>query len=455
MDQDKLAFSATNSSLVVQAICWDVITAGVNLDIHVDDEMLLFFLYAQGRELDVAASMYFESGRRIWATERQVIARAFGSLGRVGRLLDFGSGYGRVTRHMVTEMPPESIWVSDLYAGGVAFQERRFGVHGVVSTSDPGSLAGGLKFDCILVSSVFTHLPSPRFTGWLRHLGSLLADDGLLLFSVHDMSLLRGEGRTGSEFEFREASESGTLAASEYGTFWVTEDFVRSAVCEAIGPYPLQRISRGLASFQDLYVLARGECAAATLGLLSDPLEREPDGFLEHCSLAGNRRLQLSGWLADRVAGGPPSEVRIEIDGRRVGTCRDLRARPGDTQALATDPAPVVGWQASVELPRESELESARLSVLPVSARGEEMVLYRGSLTRALLRSAQLDAFSLHRRLREGSAEQERLEELVTNQRAHIDGLARRIEAMTASRFWKAREQWFALKRAIGLTKQR
>src|SRR3712207_7519003 len=45
------------------------------------------------------------------------------------------------------------------YAEGVAFQEREFGVHGIVSTTVPDQFPCDVDFDCILVSSLFTHLP--------------------------------------------------------------------------------------------------------------------------------------------------------------------------------------------------------------------------------------------------------------------------------------------------------
>ena len=48
----------------------------------------------------------------------------FGSLERVGKILDFASGYGRVTRFLVRDVPPELVWVADVYADGVRFQEE-------------------------------------------------------------------------------------------------------------------------------------------------------------------------------------------------------------------------------------------------------------------------------------------------------------------------------------------
>jgi SAM-dependent methyltransferase len=124
------------------------------------------------------SAAYFDSGRQIWMTVRQILSWRFGSPRACGRFLDFASGYGRLTRHIVAELPKESVWVSDIYAEGVAFQERTFGVKGIVSRSDPKDLGFETTFDCILVSSLFTHLPAARFSGWLRRLGAALSPGG-------------------------------------------------------------------------------------------------------------------------------------------------------------------------------------------------------------------------------------------------------------------------------------
>jgi SAM-dependent methyltransferase len=452
MNPAPLAYSNASHSLVVQALCRDLLNRGVNLDISAADEMLLFFLYSQGQDLDQAVAMYLESGRRIWEAQRQVLAWRFGSMDWGGRVLDFASGYGRVVRHITADIPKERVWVADVYAEGVAFQERVLGVHGIVSSTDPDELPCDTDFDAILVSSLFTHLPEPRFLGWLRRLGSLVRPAGLLLFSVHDMSIwTRRTGTSvpaGAGIVFEELSESGSLSTSEYGSAWVTEEFVRSAVRQAVGPYPVLRIPRGLASFQDLYVVLKEERPEGDAVFSDLGIEREADGFLEHCSWVGARTLRLSGWMADRVAGRPPEEVRISIDGVPVAACRDLQPRPVVGQMFAGDSVEVVGWQTMVELPETSDPESAHLSIRPVSSGGQELSLYSGKVLWACLRTAQLDTVMLQRELsrREAAHAEE-----ITRQRDHYEN---RLRAMEASRFWKARNAWFRFKRAVGLTQE-
>jgi SAM-dependent methyltransferase len=458
MKSEPLAYSNERHSLVVQALCGDLAAQGVSFDIHADDEMLHFFLYSQGRELDQAAAMYLDSGRRIWDTERQILAWRFGPPPwRQRRILDFASGYGRVTRHIVADVSPADVWVSDIYAEGVGFQERHLGVHGIVSATRPESFACDLTFDAVLVSSLFTHLPEARFLGWLRRLGTLVSPGGVLLFSVHDLSLRRdGNGGPAEGIVFQEISESGSLEIQEYGTSWVGERFVREAVATAVGPFPVQRLPRGLASFQDLYVVVKEEDAEAGDPFSSLLVQREADGFLEHCSIDGRRRLRLSGWVADRVTGKPPKEIRVRIDGRDALSCRDIAPRPDVAETFPADPTPAVGWQATLELPGAGALGPARLGVYAVSQAGEEMLLYSGSVGAACLRTSQLDAVILEREMARRDAahrlEIERRDGQVAELQERTAALTRRIEAMEASRFWKARNRWFRFKRAVGWT---
>lgn len=400
-EPERLAFSRATPGRAVQAVCRDLVASDINLNIHADDEMLAFFMFSQGLGLDRAAAMYLDSGRHIWETLRQLIAWKFGSVDKCRKLLDFASGYGRVTRHVVREMSPETVTVSDIDAAGVAFQERQFGVRGLVSSRSPRDFAAAERFDCIMVSSLFTHLPPTTFTNWLERLGSLLAPDGLLLFSVHDMSLRRnGVPTPGAGIAFARQSESGSLDVADYGTAWVTESYVREAVQAAIGPAAILRLSRGLANFHDLYaVLAGSPSAGAGDSFSTLQVRRRADGFMEHCSWAEDRVLRLRGWVADRTSTAPPKEVRILIDGQEVACCRELQPRAPERQVFAADPTVAVGWEAAVRLPAHSDRDTAQLRIHPVSSGGEEMELFRDSILGALLRSALVECAGLEARL--------------------------------------------------------
>ncbi|HEY2296011.1 MAG TPA: class I SAM-dependent methyltransferase, partial [Thermoanaerobaculia bacterium] len=244
-----LAFHPDETSPLVAALLSDLGIAPGTLDLAVDarDEMLGFLIDSSEGDRDRALFGYFRSGASIADSLGQVLRWRFGSLERVGKLLDFASGYGRVTRFLVRDVPPERVWVADVYADGVRFQEERLGVHGLVSTIRPEDFVCAERFDAILVTSLFTHLPEERFVAWLRVLLGLLAPGGMLAFSAHSPEVLpAGVPSPETGIHFQETSESGSLAKSDYGSTWVTEDFVRSSLDRALGPgAALHRIERG------------------------------------------------------------------------------------------------------------------------------------------------------------------------------------------------------------------
>jgi SAM-dependent methyltransferase len=444
MSPDRLAYSdAESASALVQALCRGMAAGGVNFDVHADDEMLHFFLYAQGYPLEQALAAYFDSGRHIWQTVRQILSWRFGSPRACGRFLDFASGYGRVTRHIVAELPRESVWVCDIYAEGVAFQERTFGVKGIVSTSDPQDLRFETRFDCILVSSLFTHLPDARFSGWLRRLGAALTPGGMLLFSVNDLSRWREGPPPASGIAYSPKSESGSLSTEEYGTTWVSEEYVRSAVKAALGDGAVHRIPGGLATIQDLYVvIVDADLAATAATTVFAGLRVQPGlvGFVEHCSRIGRRRCQLSGWVTCPAL----QEVRGRIDGALAAVSRALE--PRDSLPFLSDP--IAGWQLTMELP-PGPADSAVLSVSALAADGSELELYSDSVLGALLLSSQLDLFALQGRLHQ---ETHLREALVRDLQGRIEQLSGQIRGMEASRFWKLRNLWFRCKRLARLT---
>ncbi|HEX3552447.1 MAG TPA: class I SAM-dependent methyltransferase [Thermoanaerobaculia bacterium] len=410
--------------------------AAANLDVHAEDEMLLHYLNLHGNDRDRALVLYFDSGRRIWETLATVLRWRFGEMPPGFQLLDFASGYGRVTRWAVLDVPPERFWVSDVYAGGVRFQEAAFGVHGLVSHADPEQLVCAETFDAILVSSLFTHLPEATFLSWLRRLWGLLRPGGVLVFSVHDRDLLP----TGRELPpggilFDAQSESGSLSAEQYGTTWVDEPFVRRVVGEVAPGSSLHRVPRGMLRFQDLYVVVP-EAGADFSGLA---LRVEPEGFVEHCSLTRGR-LRLAGWVVDRARRAAPRELRLTVGGETVLVHRDFVPRPEVGVLFPYEQVTPCGWDLAAELPPGAEVAGPLVALDVVDAAGGVSRLYEDPLPAALLRSARLDGYTLDVRARK--------------LREEGDALRARLAGMEASRFWKLRNAWFRVKRSLGLTRE-
>jgi SAM-dependent methyltransferase len=421
----------------------------IDLAIDPEDEMLGFLVRSCEGDRERALYAYFQSGASVAGAMAQVLHWRFGEPGRVGRLLDFASGYGRVTRFLLRLLPAERIWVADVYAAGVSFQQRRFGVHGMVSTVRPedfAAAAGSATFDAILVTSLFTHLPEERFVAWLRVLMGLLAPGGVLAFSVHDRCLLQaGVELPAAGLLFREISESGSLAGSDYGSTWVSEEFVRGALRRALaqsgtaGEASLQRLARGLCHFQDLYVAVPE--AGADFSTLA--FRGEPYLFVESCALAGPDRLQLSGWAAELGRGGLAA-VEAWLDGQLLARLPIDGPRP-EVAAMLGDPRlERSGWGGACRLPEGIARATSVLRLRVVDDRAAAHPEAAATLEAALHDSTKLEVTVLQRELRQAA-------EHAARQAREAAALAARIAAMEASRFWKLRNQWFRVKGWLGI----
>ncbi|MFL6203109.1 MAG: class I SAM-dependent methyltransferase [Thermoanaerobaculia bacterium] len=445
-----LACRPDETSPYVRAFLADRGLEPSSLDLAIDgrDEMLGFLLDGLEGDRDKALFAYFRSGLSVADGLLQVLRWRFPR--GLGKVLDFASGYGRITRFLVREIPPERLWVADVYEGGVRFQEERFGVHGLVSTVRPEELDLGETFDAILVTSLFTHLPEERFLAWLRVLLGRLDPGGVLAFSTHDPGLLVPcPPLPESGLLFQEISESGSLDTRDYGSTWVTEAFVRGAVARVAGSIgrsaSIHRLERGLCDYQDLYVAVL-EPDVDFSGLR---YTGEPYLSLERCRILGSGELEMSGWATLRT--GEVQAVEVVLDGRLLAELRVAYQRP-DVAGSTGEPRNLhSGWGGTFALPPGTSHGSAVLLIRVRDGRGVSHLLRAGSVESLLLESARNEVSVLKRELWTSG---ERLSELQARADADIGALRARIAAMEASRFWKMRNAWFRLKRGLGLTRE-
>ena len=434
-----LAFQKDESHPLVDALLRPRVPRWRELNRAIDerDDMLDFAIKLFQHDRDAAVTNYFQSALDQFALVRH-IARWRGKQPR--RMLDFASGYGRLTRMLVHEMLADELTVSDILEGGMAFQAGQFGVRTILSTTDPAQFSAPEKYDLIFVASLFTHLPAVTFTAWLRRLAELLEPDGMLIFSVHDESLSLDKKVDGIRFESE--SESRVLDVEEYGTTWVTEGYVR----EQVNPsWACVRLPRALSDWQDIYVISASPMPNARP-------RRVPKGFLEEPHILDEGVL-IRGWATTVDA--PPDRVEIRIDDEVVASTRDFSPRPDVAEWLGVESAAQSGWGCLVP---HASVRSFRYQVLTVSAfstDGEERVLFIGTLDSMHGTVARQRAQGLAKQLDD-------LQPVLADLRYQLgvagherDTLAQTIAAMKQSRFWKARERWFAMKRAAGLTDER
>jgi len=228
--------------------------APANLAVSRDDQMYAILVRAYGP--DRAAVEYLTSGHGIFADLSAVVAAHFGGWDQIGSYVDFAAGHGRLTRWLLAERAGNRIWVSDVKPDAVRFQQRQFGVQGFVSATRPADLRAPRPFDCVTVTSLFTHLPDRTFAPWLGRLLSLVNPGGLLAFTT------RPRGDKPDDFTFVPESEETilangvryTLPVYDYGAAYVSERYVAGALA-SLGVTRHEFRPLGLCAFQDLYLV--------------------------------------------------------------------------------------------------------------------------------------------------------------------------------------------------------
>lgn len=311
-----------------------------HFEVSREDEMFLHAFAGYKGNAGRTWVNYLLQGEQMLAQVRQVAEWAFGGWFGVGRFLDFASGYGRFTRHLIEELPAERIVVSDVCEDAVRFQRERFGVAAVPSSTDPADSKLDGTFDLIYVSSLFSHLPMRTFRAWLAKLISLLSPHGLLLFSTN------GTAPGDPDFVFRPESESRTLDSAEYGTTLVSAAFVRRCLSEVGGDRQvLRRIEHGHIGYQDLYVVA----GSARTDLSSLPLRRGLSGHVDGGWMDERGVVHMHGWATDFDSA--RADVRLEVfaDERLVQTWSPDRDRP-DVAQLFGATALRSGWTTEFSL---------------------------------------------------------------------------------------------------------
>ncbi|MBP0012698.1 MAG: class I SAM-dependent methyltransferase [Roseofilum sp. SID2] len=354
--------------------------SSLNTRIHPQDEMLLFLLDAQsyqGKE-EQAVLAYFKSAQEIVDRVDRAIAWHQKSWTNIDRFLEFACGYGRLTRFWVEKLAPDKVWASDIYTNAVDFVSQELGVHGIDSVVDPKSYHCDEKFNCILVYSLFSHLPENRFGQWLSRLYDLLLPGGLLLFSVHDRAVQPpGYTMPESGILFVEQSESQSLDRAEYGSSWVTEDFVKRAIATSMGnEVSYTRFPRAF-TLQDLYVVVKTpNCDFSDL-----KIDFTPKGALEDYFMDDRGRFFLRGWSAIVQPDHGVAEIQVWCKGKQVNRLlqRCIPSAPSQkaAQVLGIDPqwTEKSGWSCVFSLPEEVDLETAVIMIKAVSDRQKERII--------------------------------------------------------------------------------
>jgi SAM-dependent methyltransferase len=232
---------------------------GVPGRVHADDAMLRS-PRADGIRHYVTDA---ESAMRNLDASLAAVNRTFDS---VVACLDFPSGYGRVTRHLVCRLGAARVAVADVDRRAVRFCRHEFGVRGLVTPMDPSALRLPETYDLIFVGSLLTHLPPSTSVALLGALSRSLRATGLLVFTTQGESCLAHLDWYGADFSaaadrFRlgVAREGACFVAYRgrpaYGITILTRAWVEDAIGAALGDRLrlVRFVERGWDAHQDVW----------------------------------------------------------------------------------------------------------------------------------------------------------------------------------------------------------
>ena len=194
----------------------------VPASIHPDDLLFRFF---ETMHQENAADHYFSSGHGDAQLIGYTMKELLPTLERP-EVLEFASGFGRVSRHLRNAPVEMDVTVSDIHPAAVAFAQSAFGMKAVASAARHDDLMIDREFDFIFALSFFSHMPDALFADWIAKLYSALKKGGVLLFSTHGETSMRKypflrqfyDDKGGHGYNCDIASDQPDIQGENYGT---------------------------------------------------------------------------------------------------------------------------------------------------------------------------------------------------------------------------------------------
>jgi SAM-dependent methyltransferase len=145
-------------------------------------------------ETPESIAVYNRVGQSACSKIEEVLRLTDRSFEDIEELLDFGSGYGRVTRALVQKVASQKISVFDVDLGAVLFCATEFNVRPLKfkkkSVWDFETVPFS-TYDVIWAGSVFTHLSENYSEETLSTINRLLKPKGVVVFTTHGEDTFR------------------------------------------------------------------------------------------------------------------------------------------------------------------------------------------------------------------------------------------------------------------------
>jgi SAM-dependent methyltransferase len=125
---------------------------------------------------------YAKTSKEHFETLSEELAFADREWSKIKSFIDFGCGYGRVTRWLPTVIPADRVTAFDVNPKAVRWCEREFGVRGLVGRPEIAGTPFG-KYDALFACSVLTHLSERMVDVFLQNLPKILHPGGVAVFT--------------------------------------------------------------------------------------------------------------------------------------------------------------------------------------------------------------------------------------------------------------------------------
>jgi SAM-dependent methyltransferase len=210
------------------------------------EEVQINFTGAAGKDT-------LKAGYDFWVRVKQSYRQPFNDATKV---LDFGCGFGRITRFWIKDVARENIYGVDPLPEMIDICRQSIsGARFLVSNPEPPLPYPDCSFDIITAYSVFSHLSEAYFREWFNEFGRILKQDGILavttrsrLFIEYCSTLersdsLRDYAKTlrhafddrgislrqydGGEFVHKPIGGGGTLSGAFYGESCIPVSYFR------------------------------------------------------------------------------------------------------------------------------------------------------------------------------------------------------------------------------------
>jgi SAM-dependent methyltransferase len=197
----------------------------VSPDIHEEDGIFTHVLNS-GVDRDEALRFYFINGADSAARLERIVGEFLKRPVSELTLLEFASGSGRITRHLVNRW--KDVSVCEIQESALVFLKETFDVAAYRSSHKPEKLDIGRKFDVVFALSFFSHMSDKTFPRWLARLSDLVAPGGLFIFTTHGRASIPHLVAMGYQPEARDFWFS-PVPSPQYGQTVVSPRYVENA----------------------------------------------------------------------------------------------------------------------------------------------------------------------------------------------------------------------------------